>query len=126
MLSENEIVTKVLNVCFKLHSLYGPGLFESVYEELLCYELGKLGMLYKRQQGIPLLHETIKLKIGFRADLIVEQKVIFELKSIEALADVHYRQLLTYLKLTQLKLGVLINFNVPHLKDGIHRIANKL
>lgn len=126
MLSENEIVTKVLQICFKLHTLYGPGLFESVYEELVCYELQKAGMHFRRQQAIPLVHEAIKMEIGFRADLIVEEKVIFELKSIEALAEVHYKQLLTYLKLTKLRLGILINFNVAHLKNGIHRIANKL
>lgn len=126
MLTENEIVTRVLQICFRLHTLYGPGLFESVYEELVCYELQKAGLHFTRQQPIPLVHEEVKMEIGFRADIIVEQKVIFELKSIEAIADVHFRQLLTYLKLTHLKLGVLLNFNVAHLKDGINRVANRL
>ena len=81
---------------------------------------------FKRQQSIPLIHENIKLECGFRADVIIGEKVILELKSIDALADIHYKQVLAYLKLTNLKLGLLINFNVVYLKDGIHRIANKL
>jgi GxxExxY protein len=81
---------------------------------------------FARQQGVPLIHDEIKMEIGFRADIIIENKVILELKSVEALAEIHYKQLLTYLKLTDIKLGMLINFNVPLIKDGIHRIVNKL
>ncbi|MBZ4188450.1 GxxExxY protein [Niabella sp. 3A5MI-3] len=125
-MAENDIATKVLDLCFKIHRQYGPGLFESVYEEILCYELTKTGLLFKRQQGIPVIHEEMKLEIGFRADLIVCEKVLFELKSIETFADIHYKQVLTYLKLTNLKLGVLINFNVSMLKNGIKRVVNKL
>jgi len=125
-MTENELATKTLDICFKIHKQYGPGLFESVYEEIFCYEWAKTSIPFVRQHPIPLVHETIKLEAGFRADAILDNKVIIELKSIEALADIHYKQLLTYLKLTNLKLGLLINFNVVYLKDGIHRIANKL
>jgi GxxExxY protein len=125
-MTENEISKIVVDVCFKIHKQYGPGLFESVYEEIFCYELNKTSLLFKRQQGIPLVHESIKLEVGFRADVIIEDKVIVELKSIEALGDVHYKQVSTYLKLTKIKLGLLINFNVPLIKDGIHRIVNNL
>jgi GxxExxY protein len=123
---ENELATLALDICFRIHRQYGPGLFESVYEEIFCYELSKTGICFKRQNPIPLIHESIKLDAGFRADVILEDKLIVELKSIEKLADVHFKQLLTYLKLSNCKLGLLINFNVAFLKDGIHRIANKL
>src|SRR5437868_4364858 len=122
----NEIATKALDICFNIHKQYGPGLFESVYEEIFCYEWAKTGIQYKRQQGIPLIHEAIKMDIGFRADVVLDNKVIIEIKSIELLTDIHFKQVLTYLKLTNLKLGVLVNFNVVLLKDGIKRIANKL
>lgn len=125
-MNENEIATLALDICFKIHKQYGPGLFESVYEEIFCHEWAKTGISYKRQQGIPLVHEEIKMDIGFRADVILNDKVIIEIKSIEALADIHFKQVLTYLKLTNLKLGILINFNVVFLKDGIKRIVNKL
>jgi len=125
-MTENDISKEVVDICFKLHKQYGPGLFESVYEELVCYELGKAGLCFSRQQAIPLLHEKIKMEVGFRADIIVENKVILELKSVEKLADIHHKQVITYLKLTKLKLGLLINFNVLLIKDGIYRIANNL
>jgi len=123
---ENDLATCALDICFRLHKQYGPGLFESVYEEIFCHEWIKTGIPFKRQQGIPLIHEEIKLDIGFRADVIVGEKLILEFKSIELLSDLHFKQVLTYLKLTNLKLGLLINFNVVLLKDGIKRIANKL
>lgn len=125
-MNENEIATIALDICFNIHRQYGPGLFESVYEEIFCYELAKTGIAFKRQQGVPLIHEEIKLDIGFRADVIIDNKVIIEIKSIELLADIHYKQVLTYLKLTNLKLGLLVNFNVVLLKNGIKRIANNL
>lgn len=121
---ENELSKIVLDICFRIHKLYGPGLFESVYEEIVCYELEKNGIYIERQKAIPLIHETIKMEAGFRADVIVEQKLLLELKSVEALADIHYKQVQTYLKLTGLKLGLLINFNTLLLKDGIKRIIN--
>ncbi|MBS1751799.1 MAG: GxxExxY protein [Bacteroidetes bacterium] len=125
-MNENEVATFALDIAFNIHRKFGPGLFESVYEEVFCYELSKKEVLFTRQQGIPLMHEDIKLEAGFRADVIIDNKVIVKIKSIEALANIHYKQLLTYLKLSGLKLGLLINFNVVLLKDGIHRIANKL
>ena len=125
-MTENEISKIVFDLCVKIHKQYGPGLFESVYEQILCYELNKTGIAFTCQQGIPLIHEEIKMEIGFRADIIIENKVIVEIKSIETLADIHYKQVLTYLKLTNIKLGMLINFNVPFIKNGIHRIVNKL
>ena len=126
LMTENEIATVALDICFRIHRQYGPGLFESVYEEIFFYEWTKTGVAFLRQHPVPLIHNEMKMGVGFRADGILDNKVIIELKSIEALADVHYKQLLTYLKLTNIKLGLLINFNVVYLKDGIHRIANKL
>ena len=125
-MSENEIATLALDICFKIHKQYGPGLFESVYEEIFCHEWAKTGIPFKRQQGIALVHEEIKMDIGFRADVILDDKVILEIKSIDVLADIHYKQVLTYLKLTNIKLGLLVNFNVVMLKNGIKRVANKL
>jgi GxxExxY protein len=125
-MTEDEISKLVVDLCFKIHKQYGPGLFESVYEEIFNYEWSKNGIPFARQQGIPLIHEEIRMEAGFRADFIVDNKVIIELKSIEALAPVHYKQLLTYLKLANLKLGLLVNFNVDLIKNGIHRIVNNL
>ena len=125
-MNENELATLALDICFLIHKKYGPGLFESIYEEIFCYEWSKNGIHFKRQQGIPLIHEEIKMEIGFRADVILDNKVIVEFKSVETLADLHFKQVLTYLKLTNYKLGLLVDFNVVLLKDGIRRIANKL
>ncbi|MFT4060913.1 MAG: GxxExxY protein [Edaphocola sp.] len=125
-MTENELSKLILDVSFKLHKQYGPGLYESVYEELFAYEWTKNGIPYLRQHPIPLIHESIRMEVGFRADIIIDRKVIVELKSVEKLADVHFKQLLTYLKLSGLKLGLLINFNTAFLKDGIHRIVNNL
>jgi len=109
-----------------MHRKYGPDLFESVYEEIFCYEWAKTKIPYLRQHPIPVIHEDIKMEVGFRADVILDYKVVLEFKSIEALAQIHFKQMITYLKLTNLKLGLLLNFNVGYLKDGIHRIVNKL
>lgn len=116
----------MVDVCFRLHKQYGPGLFESVYEELFWYEWSKLNIPFERQKPIALVHEAIKLNAGFRADLIIDNKLLLELKSVEALAEVHYKQVITYLKLSNIKLGLLINFNVPLIKNGIHHIVNNL
>ena len=126
MYSENELAKKVVDICFKIHTVYGPGLFESVYEEIFCYEWSKIAIPYVRQRGIKVIHEEIDMGIGFIPDIIIDNKLILELKSVETLAEVHYKQLLTYLRLTKLKLGLLINFNVPLIKNGVHRIANNL
>ena len=123
---ENEISQIIVNSCFKIHTQLGPGLFESVYEEILYYELIQNSLSVERQKGIPVRWDNLLMEVGFRSDLIVENKVILELKSVEAIAPVHQKQLQTYLKLTGLKLGLLINFNVPLIKDGIQRIVNRL
>ena len=120
MLTENDISKLVLDTCFRIHTKYGPRLFETVYEEIFCYGWSKTSIPFNRQYPIPLIHEEIKMEIGFRADVIIE------LKSIEALAPVHYKQVQTYLKLTGCKLALLVNFNVNLIKDGIHRRVNKL
>jgi len=125
-MTESEISKLVVDLCFRIHRQYGPGLFERVYEEIFYYEWLKNGIAIKRQHPVPLIHETVKMEVGFRADFIIDDKVIVELKSIEALADVHYKQMQTYLKLTNLKLDLLVNFNVSLIKDGIQRIVNKL
>ena len=125
-MNENELSRIIVNMIFNIHKTLGPGLFESVYEEILCYELTKSGLNFTRQQDIPVIWDEIKLELGFRADIIVENKIILELKSVEELAPVHFKQLLTYLKLTGLKLGLLVNFNEVLIKDGIHRIVNNL
>jgi GxxExxY protein len=125
-MNENEISKIVVDLCFKIHKQYGAGLFESVYEEIFCYEWGKMNLPIVRQKGIKVIHDGVDMGIAFIPDLIVCNKVILELKSIEMLAEVHYKQLLTYLKLTNLKLGLLINFKIPLIKDGIHRIVNNL
>jgi GxxExxY protein len=125
-MAENELSRIIVNICYKIHTTLGPGLLESVYEELLVYELKKLNINYKRQQGIPVIYEDVKMDLGFRADIIVEDKVIIEIKSVETIAPVHQKQLLTYLKITGLKLGLLVNFNEALIKTGIQRIVNNL
>lgn len=125
-MNENELSKIIVDCCYKMHTALGPGLLESVYEEVLCYELIKHQLNFRRQLGLPVYYEEVKLDIGFRADIIVEDKVIIEIKSVETLAPVHKKQVLTYLKITDLKLGLLINFNESLIKDGIHRIVNNL
>ncbi len=125
-MTENDLSRLIVDLCFRIHKQYGPGLFESVYEEIFCYEWAKNGIPFKRQHRVPLVHETIRLEVGFRADVIIDDKVIVELKSVEKLCDIHYKQVLTYLKLTDIKLGLLVNFNESLIKDGIHRVVNNL
>ena len=123
-MTENDITGNIIDSCIKIHRTLGPGLLESVYEELLAYELKKKGLLCERQVGVPVLYDELKMDLGFRADIIVEDKVIIELKSIESVLPVHKKQLLTYLKLSKRKVGLLINFNEELIKNGITRIAN--
>ncbi|PWU02167.1 MAG: GxxExxY protein [Bacteroidetes bacterium] len=124
---ENEISRVIVDTAFNIHSKLGPGLFESVYETILEYELvQKHRYEIKRQSPIPVVWEGVALELGFRADLIVENKVIIEIKSIDKLAPVHYKQMLTYLKLADLKLGLLLNFGEGLIKDGIKRVVNNL
>jgi len=123
---ENDISEIILDCCFSIHRNLGPGLLESVYEEILGFEISQCQLSVERQKAISLTYGDITLKTGFRADLIIEKKVIVEIKSIETILPVHSKQLLTYLKISQLKLGLLINFNSRLMKDGIIRIVNNL
>lgn len=123
---ENELSGIIVNLCYRIHTKLGPGLFESVYDEILAYELIKNELEIKRQQAIPVIYDGKKMNLGFRADIIVQNKVIIEIKSVETIAPVHQKQLLTYLKITDLKLGLLVNFNEALIKDGIQRVVNNL
>ena len=125
-MTENELSGIIVNTSFKIHSELGPGLLESVYEEILAYELTKKGLTIEVQKPIIVNWDNRKMSVGFKADIIVENKVIIELKSVKEIDDRNKKQLLTYLKITGLKLGLLINFNEALLKDGIIRIANGL
>jgi GxxExxY protein len=125
-MSENEIAKIIVDCCYRIHKKFGPGLLESAYEKLLAHELHKSELKFEKQKSIPIKHDNIILETGFRADLIVENKVIIELKSVEELSSLHKKQLLTYLKITNLKLGLLINFNSELIKRGIIRIVNNL
>ena len=125
-MTENEISKIIFDSALKVHKALGPGLLESAYEACLFYELKKAGVNVQKQKALPLVYEEVKLEIGYRIDLIVENKVIIEIKSVEALNDVHLAQVLTYLKLSNCKLGMLINFNVSLIKNGIRRVANNL
>ena len=123
----NDITGQIIDASIKVHSTLGPGLFESVYEAIMAYELIEEHHLsVHRQRPIPVIWKDVKLELGFRSDLIIEEKLIVEIKSIEALAPVHAKQLLTHLRLTNIKLGLLINFNEELLKNGIKRIVNNL
>jgi GxxExxY protein len=126
MITENELSKIVFNCALKVHQNLGPGLLESAYEECLFYELMKTGLDIQKQKALPLVYEEVKLDIGYRIDIIIENKLILEIKSVEALNDIHFAQLLTYLKLTNCKLGMLINFNVLLIKNGIKRVVNNL
>ena len=125
-MTENEISKIVFESALKVHKTLGPGLLESAYEECMFYELKKSNLKVEKQKGLPLVYEEVKLDVGYRIDIIVEDKFIVEIKSVEALNDVHLAQLLTYLRLSDCKLGLLINFNVKLLKDGVKRVVNGL
>lgn len=124
--TENELSGKVIGAAISVHTVLGPGLFENAYKECLCYELRKTGLYVEKEKAIPLIYEEIKLECGYRIDLLVNNKLVIELKSVDALNDVHFAQTLTYLKLGNYKLGLLINFNVARIKDGIKRVVNGL
>lgn len=125
-MTENEIAKIIVNIAYKVHYKLGPGIYESVYEGILSYELEKRKLKVERQKAMPVIWDNKKMGIGFRADLIIENKVIVEIKSIESILPVHYKQLLTYLKITKIKLGLLINFKEKLIKDGITRVVNNL
>lgn len=117
-----KVFKKALDCSFQVHTALGPGLLESAYEECLFYELLQSGLKVEKQKALPLIYKEIKLELGYRIDLLVENKVIVEIKSVDTLADIHMAQILTYLKLSECRLGLLVNFNVRHLKDGIKRV----
>lgn len=125
-MTENELSKIIVDVSYKIHTRLGPGLLESVYEAILFHELTKKGLKVERQKPIPVIWDGINLDIGFRSDLIVEDKVIIEIKSVEQISNVHLKQLLTYIRITDLRLGLLINFNEALIKNGIKRVANGL
>ena len=125
-MTENEIAAQIVDAAYKIHVKLGPGLLESVYLAVLAYELKKRGLTVNTERELPVLYEDVRIETGFRIDMIVEEKVIVELKSVEKLAPVHGKQLLTYLRLADKRLGLLINFGEARIKEGIQRIANQL
>jgi GxxExxY protein len=124
-LHEDDITEKIIGCAIKIHKALGPGLLESAYEECLCYELSKVGLNVERQKALPLVYEEIKLDCGYRVDVLVENKVVVEIKSVDSLTDVHLAQVLTYLKLGDKRVGLLMNFNVSKMSFGIKRVVNK-
>lgn len=125
-MTENELSYKIIGCAIELHRNLGPGLLESAYESAFAYDLSQMGLSVKTQVPMPLIYKEIKQDVGYRLDIVVENKIIIELKSVETLAPVHFAQALTYLKLSNYKLALLINFNTRTIKDGIHRIVNNL
>jgi GxxExxY protein len=125
-MTENELSNVEIGCALRVHSTLGPGLLESAYEACLHYELIKVGLFVEVQKPLPLIYQTVKLECGYRIDLFVERRLIIEVKGVDALNDVHLAQLLTYLRLTDCKLGLLMNFNVLRLNDGIRRVVNNL
>lgn len=119
----NELSSEIIGMAIKVHRALGPGLLESSYQECLCYELATAGYLVEKEKALPLVYEKVKLDIGYRIDILVDNKIIIEVKAVEAITDLHTAQLLTYLKLTGNRLGLLMNFNVKLLKDGIKRLV---
>ena len=123
-MTENEVAKQIVDAAYRIHTSLGPGLLESVYEAVLAYELEQRGLRVVRQQAIPIVYQGTRIELGFRADLMVEDRVIVEIKSVEAIAPVHKKQLLTHVRLADKRLGLLINFNIALIKEGIARIAN--
>lgn len=123
-MNENDLASKVIGIAIEVHSHLGSGLLESAYKECLYYKLQKAGLRVEKEKPMPLIYEEVKLDCGYRIDLLVEDKLVVELKSVDALNDIHLAQTLTYLKIGNYKLGLLINFNVIRLKDGIRRVIN--
>ncbi len=125
-MTENEISNKAIGLAIEVHKALGPGLLESAYKECLAYKISQSGYFVEKEKPMPLVYESVKLECGYRMDLLVEHKIVLEIKSVDALNDVHLAQTLTYLKLGNYKLGLLINFNVALLKNGIKRVVNNL
>lgn len=125
-MTENELSNKVIGLAIEIHSALGPGLLESAYKECLYYKIGLSGLGVEKEKPMPLVYKNVKLDCGYRIDLLVESKLVIEIKSVDGLNDIHLAQTLTYLKLGNYKLGLLMNFNVVRLKDGIKRVVNGL
>jgi GxxExxY protein len=125
-MTENEISNRIIGIAIDVHRSLGPGLLESAYKECLFYKLKKEDLFVEKEKPMPLIYEEVKLECGYRIDILVEGKVVIEIKSVEALNDVHFAQILTYMKLGDYKLGLLINFNVSLLKDGLKRVVNRI
>lgn len=125
-MTENELSTIIIGLAIDVHNVLGPGLLESAYKECLYYKLIKTGLFAEKEKPMPLVFEEVKLECGYRIDLLVDNKLVIEIKSVEALNDIHLAQTLTYMKLGNYKLGLLLNFNVVRLKDGIKRVVNGL
>lgn len=123
-MTENEIAYKIIGIAIEVHTALGPGLLESAYKECMYYKIGKSGLFVEKEKPIPVFFEEVRLECGYRIDLLVENKLVTEIKSVDALNNIHLAQTLTYLKLGNYKLGLLINFNVVRLKDGIQRVIN--
>ena len=125
-MTENEISTKVIGLAINVHKALGPGLLESAYKECLYYKIHSEGIWIEKEKAMPLVYETVKLECGYRMDLLIDRKLVVEIKSVESLNELHLAQILTYLKLGNYRLGLLINFNVWQLRDGIKRVANRI
>lgn len=125
-MDENSLSNLVINRALKVHTALGPGLLESSYKECLYYELTTSGLHVEKEKPLPLVYEEVKLECGYRVDLLIERKLIIEVKSVEAISDVYLAQVLTYLKLSDCRLGLLLNFNVASMKNGIRRVVNNL
>jgi GxxExxY protein len=125
-MTENEISRKIIGLAFDIHQTLGPGLLESAYKECLYFRLKKEGYFVEKEKPMPLVYHEVKLEFGYRIDILVEKKIVIEIKSVESLNEVHFAQTLTYMKLGSYKLGLLINFNVSLLKDRIRRIVNQI
>ena len=125
-MTENELSNKIIGLAMEVHIALGPGLLESAYKERLFYKIGQSGIQVEKEKPMPLVFEAVRLDCGYRIDLVTENKLVIEIKSVDALNDIHLAQTLTYLKLGNYKLGLLINFNVVRLKDGIKRVVNGL
>ena len=124
IMTENELSNKVIGLAMEVHTALGPGLLESAYKECLYHKIWKTGLSIEKEKPMPLVYEGVKLECGYRIDLLIENKLVIEIKSVEAINDVHFAQTLTYMKLGNYKLGLLMNFNVARLKEGIKRIIN--
>jgi GxxExxY protein len=125
-MNENELSNRIIGLAIEIHQSLGPGLLESAYKECLYYRLKKEGFSVEKEKSMPLFYNDVKLDCGYRIDILVENKVVIEIKSVEAINEVHFAQTLTYMKLGNYKLGLLINFNVSLLKNGIKRVVNKI